>query len=163
MVNRDNDPNPILKNILFLFSAGISKDSPDANPVSIIPSHGTSGYAVKNEKPGVMLIIKGRNNTEEKKIATGFAGIEMPCKRLWQKIITSPIMPIIRDGNFKSNERTIKLNPIAEITSIIINRKCISYQRAKFTKVNSRMTSQIPLFSRKALLTEILLLLLNEM
>jgi hypothetical protein len=87
----------------------------------------------------------------------------MPCKRLWPKIISSPIRPIILDGNFKRNERTIKLSPIADITSIIINRKCISYQRAKFMKVNSRMTSQIPLFSRKALLTEILLLLLNEM
>jgi hypothetical protein len=85
-------------------------------------------------------------------MAIGFAGIVIPCKRLWQNIMSSPAIPMIREGNFKRNERMIKLRPIADITSIIINRKCKSYHRAKFMNVNSMITSQIPLFSRKDLL-----------
>jgi hypothetical protein len=106
--------------------------------------------------------MKGRNNIEEKNIAIGFAGIEIPCKRLWQNIINSPKMPMVRDGSFNRNERTIKLSPIAEIASIIMSRKCISYHRAKFMKVNSSMVNHIPLFRRKVLLSAILLFLLNE-
>jgi hypothetical protein len=94
--------------------------------------------------------------------AIGFDGIEMPCKRLWQKIIINPMIPIVLDDNFKSNDSTIKLSPIADITSIIIRRKCISYQIAKFINVNSSITSHIPLLSRKALLPETLLFLLND-
>ena len=74
-MNSSNAESPVLRNILFLFSEGSSKNSPQANPAIIMPSHGTRGYAVKNEKPVVVLIIKGRNNTEKKKIATGFDGI----------------------------------------------------------------------------------------
>jgi hypothetical protein len=106
--------------------------------------------------------MEGRTSIEEKNITTGLEGIATPCKRLWQNIISKPIIPIVREDRFKRNERTIKLNPIAEITSIIIKRKCISNHRAKLTKVNSSMTSQIPLLRRKVLLSDILLFLLNE-
>jgi hypothetical protein len=33
-------------------------------------------------------------------ITTGFEGIEIPCRRLWQNIISSPEIPIIREGVF---------------------------------------------------------------
>jgi hypothetical protein len=123
MANKDNADNPNLRNILFLFSAGSSKKSPDAKPASIMPSHGTRGYAVKTENPGVICIMKGWNNIDDKNTAIGFAGIEIPCNKLWLNIIRSPKIPIVCDGNFNRNERTIKLNPIAEMTSMIINRK----------------------------------------
>jgi hypothetical protein len=42
-----------------------------------------------------------------------------------------------------------------------MNLKWMSNQRAKFMKVNSRITSHIPLFRRKDLLSEILLFLLK--
>ena len=106
---------------------------------------------------------KGRNNTEVINTTTGFDGIGTACKRLWPKMITRPIMPIVRDFNFKSNDRTIKLSPIAEITYIIMKRKCMSNQSAKFMKVNSSSTSQMPLFIRNDLLSERLLFLLKEM
>jgi hypothetical protein len=106
---------------------------------------------------------KGLNNTEVINTTTGFDGIGTACKRLWPKMITSPIMPIIRDFNFNRNERTIKLRPIAEITSMIMKRKCMSNQRAKFIIVNSSTTSQMPLFRRNDLLSERLLFLLKEM
>jgi hypothetical protein len=72
-------------------------------------------------------------------------------------------MPIVLEDNFNRNERTIKLRPIAEITSSIMNLKCMSNQRAKFIKVNSSITSQIPLLRRKDRLSETLLFLLNAM
>jgi hypothetical protein len=78
-------------------------------------------------------------------------------------MISNPAIPIVRDGIFNKNERTIKLKPMADITSIIISRKCISYHKAKLMNVNSNMTNQMPLFSRKVLFSERLLLLLNEM
>jgi hypothetical protein len=76
-------------------------------------------------------------------------------------MIRNPIKPMVLDFNFSRNDRTIKLRPIAAITSIITNLKCMSNQRAKFMKVNSSITSHIPLFRRKDLLSEILLFLLK--
>jgi hypothetical protein len=82
ITNANKTPAPAVRNIFFLFSAAIPNSSPHANPASIIPSHGISGYAVKAEKSGVICIRNGRNNTEEKNIAAGFAGIVTYCKRL---------------------------------------------------------------------------------
>ena len=71
-----------------------------------------------------------------------------------------PAIPITRDGNFNSSPSIMKLKPMADITSKISKRKCISNHKAKFIIVNSMITSQIPLVSRNLLLSERLLLLL---
>jgi hypothetical protein len=78
-------------------------------------------------------------------------------------MIKIPIMPMVLEDNFNRNDRTMKLRPIAAMTSSIINLKCMSNQRAKLIKVNSSITSQMPLLRRKDLLSEKLLFLLNEM
>ena len=73
-----------------------------------------------------------------------------------------PITPIALDGNFKRNDNTIKLSPIAEITSINSKRKWMSNHRAKFINVRSSITSQIPLLSKNFLLSRIFPVLLKE-
>jgi hypothetical protein len=66
------------------------------------------------------------------------------------------------DGILRRSARTIKLIPIADITSISNNLKCMSNHKAKLMKVKSSNTSQIPLVKRNILLSETLFCFLNE-
>jgi len=83
-------------------------------------------------------------------------------KRLWQKIITRPVMAIVFGDRL-----TIKLNmtnpkPIVAITSKMNILKPRLKNIPKFTTVNSRRISQRPLVKRNFLLSEILPFLLKE-
>jgi hypothetical protein len=73
-----------------------------------------------------------------------------------------PIMPMVFEESLSNKPRIINPKPIAAITSKRKMLKCISNHTPKFTNVNSKIISQIPLVSKNLLLSFTLFLLVKE-
>jgi len=80
----------------------------------------------------------------------------------WQKIMASPIIPVVFTGTFNIRLSIRNPNPIAAITSKIKVWKPRSKKIPKFTKVNSSNMSQSPRFARNSLLSDGVLFLLER-
>ena len=81
---------------------------------------------------------------------------------LWQKIMISPIKPIVFGEAFIKKPRMINPKPMAAITSKIKVLNLISKNNPKLTTVNSSRISHSPLFSKKFLVSGMLFFFLKE-